>query len=702
MGTILGIIVVCGFFYIVFGPIVKSIAEASSASRHQNKVDEVRRLKNNYPDAYKEWFGSDYNISSLSDYELDRRLAHPAYEWASKQKTYDDKREKERLEKERKEKRLEEANKICSKYPNAYRQVLGRKPLPDKSRLLSSISAYTPIITASFAKEYLGSYSSHGTQASSKPTVYNTYSLSESEITTLLNTPESRLKTIEDEILEQKRKKQQEIDFKYSELERKYPNGLRIYKREHPNATDKEQLISVSSQVFDTYERQFQVSESYEKWYKSQVSFASSIRDLRDKHLNTWGCYYYEVSVEGKNESGKDKRYSFKIWQSFCEAFCLSLKDIYQNYPSYKEQARWVQEFRGSTLHFNTPVYDKIVSFVKDIPDGASVYLAGESSDQGWTSADEYHFGYLKNKLQAEGIRVYFGETDVSKLDAQSKHLIIVELITSNSRLKERCSSILKACSRHDINLAYVTLFKEYDEAEVIELNERKAREEEEKRRKEREEIARRKQEAMEAEERRKREEAARKEREERNRLNTLAHTQKTNAWEYRNYLTTNGIRYLYHFTDRRNLDSIRRNGGLYSWYYCENHNIDIPYPGGGEQSRSLDRWHGLQDYVRLSFCDDHPMAYRLQQDGYNLVLLRIKIDVALLEETQFSDINAADGAHHHGKTMDDLKRVDLSATQQHYVSSSSPIFKKHQAEVLVKTFIPLEYIENIDNPISM
>lgn len=95
-------------------------------------------------------------------------------------------------------------------------------------------------------------------------------------------------------------------------------------------------------------------------------------------------------------------------------------------------------------------------------------------------------------------------------------------------------------------------------------------------------------------------------------------------------------------------------------------------------------------------------MAYRLKQDGYNLVLLRIKIDVALLSETLFSDINAADGAHHHGRTMDDLRRVDLSATQQHYVSSSSPIFKKHQAEILVKTFIPLEYIENIDNPMSM
>lgn len=57
-----------------------------------------------------------------------------------------------------------------------------------------------------------------------------------------------------------------------------------------------------------------------------------------------------------------------------------------------------------------------------------------------------------------------------------------------------------------------------------------------------------------------------------------------------------------------------------------------------------------------FEFCDDHPMAYRLQQSGSDIIVLRIKIDVALLKGTLFSDINAADKLHTHGGSLEDLK----------------------------------------------
>ena len=99
---------------------------------------------------------------------------------------------------------------------------------------------------------------------------------------------------------------------------------------------------------------------------------------------------------------------------------------------------------------------------------------------------------------------------------------------------------------------------------------------------------------------------------------------------------------------------------------------------------------------MRLSFCDDHPMAYRLKQSGSNIVILRIMADVALLKDTQFSDMNAADKRHTHGKKLSHLQMVDFDATRMHYLRSDDPNFKPHQAEVMVKTFIPLKYIENI------
>lgn len=182
----------------------------------------------------------------------------------------------------------------------------------------------------------------------------------------------------------------------------------------------------------------------------------------------------------------------------------------------------------------------------------------------------------------------------------------------------------------------------------------------------------------------------------ERQRLEKLSVERKENWEDFYQVLENNGIRYLYHFTDKRNIPSIKRHGGLFSWYYCKNNNINIPCQGGDYDSRELDKKYGLQDYVRLSFCDDHPMAYRLQKSGSDIEILRIKIDVALLKGTLFSNINAADKLHTHGGSLQDLKRVNFGATKRHYVSKSDEDFKLHQAEVMVKTFVPLKYIDNI------
>ncbi len=248
-----------------------------------------------------------------------------------------------------------------------------------------------------------------------------------------------------------------------------------------------------------------------------------------------------------------------------------------------------------------------------------------------------------------------------------------------------------------------------------IERIEREAREREEKEARERERIRleneRAEKERLERERKaREYEEKLAREEQERafeiSRLTALVTTKKDNAQAFLNYLNLHGQRYFYHFTDEANLRSIRKLGGLYSWKYCERNNITIPNAGGDYQSRDLDSRLGLQDYVRLSFCDDHPMAYRKQQDGANLVLLKIKIEVATFKDTVFSNINAATqdrSQNKFGPNLEDLQRVNFSATQRHYVSrNDGKIFHEHQAECMVKTFIPIEYIVNINNPSRM
>lgn len=88
-------------------------------------------------------------------------------------------------------------------------------------------------------------------------------------------------------------------------------------------------------------------------------------------------------------------------------------------------------------------------------------------------------------------------------------------------------------------------------------------------------------------------------------------------------YLEENDIQVLYHFTNVDNLASIKRSNGLLSWKRCMDQRIQ--YRGGGnELSRQLDRRSGFEDYVRLSFCSDHPMKWRLENSGQRLFLFEI------------------------------------------------------------------------------
>ena len=172
--------------------------------------------------------------------------------------------------------------------------------------------------------------------------------------------------------------------------------------------------------------------------------------------------------------------------------------------------------------------------------------------------------------------------------------------------------------------------------------------------------------------------------------------TKKIESQKIINYLHENGIHYFYHFTAKKNIPSIVELKGLFSWKYLLDNGIVIPDAGGDEWSRELDVNEGLEDFVRLSFCIDHPMKYRKRNS--NPVILKIDLGVATFSETLFSDMNAASPKHKHGKNFSDLKRVDMNAVKKTHVSRADPDFHKHQAEVMIKTHLPLKYILNIND----
>jgi hypothetical protein len=165
------------------------------------------------------------------------------------------------------------------------------------------------------------------------------------------------------------------------------------------------------------------------------------------------------------------------------------------------------------------------------------------------------------------------------------------------------------------------------------------------------------------------------------------------------NFILDNKIKSLYHFTDKSNIESIKKLGGLFSWEYMLQKGIIIPKPGGDNLSRMLDSRYGLQDYVRTSFCKTHPMMHIAFNEGriQNPIILEIDPTIIILAETLFSDINATRKGHQKGGNMADLKKVRLDiCLSKDYFSIEEYEKQYYQAEVMVKSFIPINYILNL------
>jgi len=173
----------------------------------------------------------------------------------------------------------------------------------------------------------------------------------------------------------------------------------------------------------------------------------------------------------------------------------------------------------------------------------------------------------------------------------------------------------------------------------------------------------------------------------------------KPNAPSYLNIIHVNNIRQLFHFTDRSNIQYIKHYGGLYSWDKLKDMGVIPPRPGGDQLSRQLDQRRHHEDYVRLCFHPNQPMRYIAMRDGRmpDAVTLNIDPDMILWESTLFSNVNATANYANIGGTLSDFQKIsfELFRTGRWDGKTQKRLF---QAEVLVKTHIPLDFILNIDD----
>ncbi|MCL1603979.1 DarT ssDNA thymidine ADP-ribosyltransferase family protein [Succinatimonas hippei] len=168
-------------------------------------------------------------------------------------------------------------------------------------------------------------------------------------------------------------------------------------------------------------------------------------------------------------------------------------------------------------------------------------------------------------------------------------------------------------------------------------------------------------------------------------------------------FLNEHNIKCLYHFTDMRNIQSIKQTGGLYSWKESQERGIKIKRSGGNDFSKQLDTRYGLERYVRLSFCKDHPMMYvaERQRRIEFAVILQINPLVACLKSTQFSNMNATKSGHSLGDTCEFLSSIPFEVFSEDYRALSEESKNYYQAEILVNGSVPIEDILNINTVAS-
>ena len=245
------------------------------------------------------------------------------------------------------------------------------------------------------------------------------------------------------------------------------------------------------------------------EWEKAQSNFAARMRTLAGETLTNYGNYTYTYNITTKGGT----HLNMKIWQHFTFEVCLE-KDLDYTYNQLalgntNNLARWKE--KGLILTEQGQNYIK--DFISKIAVGKKVVILCNENVEGWAAnallATYTHIhkpeGIKKINVMAQRALGFEDKSGLEQLVQETPDcVVVIDAFTTNDQLKKNCESIFTALQDKHPVLAYISLVKAYDRAEMVAYIERskaeaekraaeeKAKEEERKRR-EAEELAERK-----------------------------------------------------------------------------------------------------------------------------------------------------------------------------------------------------------------
>jgi hypothetical protein len=158
----------------------------------------------------------------------------------------------------------------------------------------------------------------------------------------------------------------------------------------------------------------------------------------------------------------------------------------------------------------------------------------------------------------------------------------------------------------------------------------------------------------------------------------------------------TIGTKPLYHFTDIRNIPSIKEHG-LLSLAELKRRGIEIPAAGGNELSHNLDEYFKLDEYVHLCFFTNHPMEWTARQDGRisQSKFLTIKPEILQWEAVKLTLAVANERGAELLTLAQAIEKMDIEiiCPSSHLENWQSRRAIAEKYEILVPNAIPLKFI---------
>ena len=281
---------------------------------------------------------------------------------------------------------------------------------------------------------------------------------------------------------------------KYNELKQKYPKGLPALERYYSYDDGKnsaelsiEEIVEREEEI-SLFERYADESSSFISWQNEQRDFASISRNLNPKDF---GCYFYDIPLKGVKPDGTETSGDYRVWQHFYTSFFDTVPGVTidDDFVYLTESADENSKFLTGGWNYRTSVYDKIwdliIAFKEKVGD-ISIVFASNGLDANDTFAfNHVKFEYLFNKFDDFNIPYYEGKGGLIQDVALTKHILIIELVSKNSRLKETVEFIRDKYVSIQPLISYISLRKGYDLAEVEELEAKKEKERQEQKAKE-------------------------------------------------------------------------------------------------------------------------------------------------------------------------------------------------------------------------